>query len=60
MEITQWQKFCDELILPVVALIESNYLGTKDHLESYAPILIGSVHHLERGEDISSRPVVRA
>ncbi|MCL1466525.1 hypothetical protein LAY41_19235 [Argonema galeatum A003/A1] len=58
--ITEWLKFCDELNLKVIAIIESDYKGVCDRIESETPILKGSVHHLERGEDVSSRAMVQA
>lgn len=66
-EVDHWQGFCQELNLKVVAILYSDYHGTIDRLaspeeyrlECESPILKGSVHHLDRKEDVSSRPMVQ-
>lgn len=58
-EISIWKKFCKSLGLKVLAIIFSDYHGTEDFMESESPILKGSVHHLERGEDVSEREMVK-
>lgn len=58
--IPAWREFCLSLGLGIIAEIESNYSGLKDRIDSINPILTGSVHHLERGEDLSGRPMVVA
>lgn len=58
-EVEAWRGFCRELNLPVVAILHSDYNGTEDHLECESPILKGSVHHLDRAEDGSSRLMVQ-
>lgn len=58
-EVEKWQAFCQELNLPVVAILYSDYHGMGDRLESESPILKGSIHHLDRSEDVSSRPMVQ-
>ena len=58
-EIEAWLGFCQELNLPVVAILHSDYHGTEDRLECESPILKGSVHHLDRTEDASSRLMVQ-
>lgn len=66
-EVEAWQAFCRELDLPVVAILYSDYHGTSDcvatpeeyRIEGEFPILKGSVHHLDRTIDASSRPMVR-
>jgi CRISPR-associated protein Csx3 len=58
-EVEAWQAFCRELDLPVVAILYSDYDGTSDRFECESPILKGSVHHLDRMEDASSRPMVQ-
>lgn len=57
-----WREFCAELGLEVVAEVFSNYFGEVDEVTGVADdgILRGSVHHLERGEDNSERPMVIA
>jgi CRISPR-associated protein Csx3 len=46
--------------LGVIAVIESDYQGTEDRVISETPMLTGSVHYLERGEDVSGRLMVKA
>jgi CRISPR-associated protein Csx3 len=58
--VPEWQEFCTELNLKIVAIIYSDYNGVEDYIESKKPVLKGSIHHLERGEDISTRPMVQA
>ncbi len=60
--IPEWYEFANKVGLTVIAEIHSDYHGTKDTVEGVAQggILRGSVHHLERGESISSRPMVSA
>ena len=46
----------------MVAEIHSDYHGTEDKVDgaSHDGILRGSVHHLERGEPVASRPTIKA
>ena len=57
-----WREFCAELGLEVVAEVFSDYFGSEDEVVGAADdgILRGSIHHLERGEDNSERPMVIA
>jgi len=57
-----WRKFAEELGLVVVAEIFSDYTGTEDNVEGASSdgVLRGSVHYLERGENVSGRPMIRA
>ncbi len=59
-EIEPWKAFCDELELQVIAIVFSDFFGNNDVVESESPILRGSVHRLQRGEDVSQRPIVQA
>lgn len=59
-EVTQWQEFCQQLNLSIVAIIESDYCGQEDRILTKSPILKGSVHFLERGQDTSDRPTIQA
>ncbi len=43
----------------MIALIHSDYEGEADRVDTEEPLLTGSVHHLERGEDVSRRPMVQ-
>jgi CRISPR-associated protein Csx3 len=56
----EWEKVCEELNLKIIANIHSDYDGSKDKIASLSPILTGSVRYLERGEDVSRRPMVEA
>lgn len=58
-KIAEWEGFCGELNLKVIAVIHSDYQGKFDAIECESPILRGSVHYLERGEDISQRAIVQ-
>jgi CRISPR-associated protein Csx3 len=61
-QVAEWQAFCASFKkpLPVIAILISDYHGTEDQIVSTAPILQGSVHYLERGEPVESRPVIQA
>ncbi|AFZ59579.1 CRISPR-associated protein Csx3 [Anabaena cylindrica FACHB-243] len=59
-DIAPWQELCKSLGLSVVAIIYSDYDGVNDVIAQETPILKGSVHRLKRGEDVSSRAIVRA
>jgi CRISPR-associated protein Csx3 len=58
----EWREFAGKVGLAVVAEIHSDYHGTEDKVEGIAQdgILRGSVHHLERGEPVASRPMIMA
>lgn len=58
-KVQQWQTFCEELDLQVIAILESDYQGTRDRIKSESPLLTGSVHSLKRGQDTSSRPAIQ-
>ena len=56
----EWEDFCKELNLPVIAKIHSDYAATEDRIDSESPLLTGSIHHLHRGEEVSDRPMIKA
>lgn len=58
--ISDWKQLCMELDLNVIAILYSDYQGMCDRVDSEIPFLTGSVHHLERGENINNRPMVQA
>lgn len=58
-KVPAWEKFCSQLNLNIIALIYSDYHGVADLIESETPILKGSIHYLERGQDVSTRPMVQ-
>ncbi|MDD4476575.1 MAG: hypothetical protein PHY40_00220 [Patescibacteria group bacterium] len=58
----EWREFAKKVGgLTVIAEIHSDYHGTEDKVEGVAQdgILRGSVHHLERGEKIAERPLIK-
>ncbi len=59
-EIAPWERLCAELKLHVIAIVFSVFLGNSDVVASKEPILRGTVHRLQRGEDVSQRPMVQA
>lgn len=58
----QWQEFAKKVGLTVIAEIYSDYHGTEDVVKNIDSdnILRGTVHHLERGEQVSERPMIKA
>ena len=54
-----WQDFCQELNLPVVAIIYSDYNGISDEIIQLQDPLIGTVHYLDRQVDASTRPTIK-
>lgn len=58
----EWYEFARKLGLTVVAEVHSDYNGTEDAVgvADSDGVLKGSVHHLERGEPIANRPMIRA
>lgn len=68
----EWEEFCQKLGLKVIAKIHSqldaeqdevflahNWQEKTNELLKTTPILTGSVHKLERGENLSTRPMVK-
>lgn len=62
VRLPEWHEFCRKVGLTVVAEIRSDYHGTEDAVAGIGDdgVLRGSVHHLERGEQIADRPMIRA
>lgn len=58
--VREWEVLCEELDLRVIAVIYSDYQGTCDRIDTEGNVLRGSIHYLERGEDVSTRPMVQA
>jgi CRISPR-associated protein Csx3 len=60
--LVEWREFCQKVGLKIIAELHSDYHGREDSIQDIGPdgILRGSIHHLERGEDISQRPCVVA
>ncbi|MEH2363923.1 hypothetical protein [Nostoc sp.] len=42
-----------------MAIIYSDYEGVSDAISGETPIIKRNVHRLQRGEDVSSRPMVQ-
>lgn len=60
-KVAEWESFAAKLNLKIIAIIYSDYNGKEDSVANNGDgILKGSVHHLERGERIDTRPMVRA
>ena len=62
-DVTAWKEVCEKRLaqyLPVIAILYSDFEGKNDEIISESPVLIGKVHHLHRGENVSSRPMVQA
>lgn len=59
-KVDEWRQFCRELGIKIIAEIYSDYHGIEDSAEVMDGILKGTVHHLERGEDVSQRYCVTA
>jgi CRISPR-associated protein Csx3 len=56
----EWESYCAELGVPVIAKIHSEYNATSDRVDLESAVLTGVIHHLSRGEDVSDRPMIRA
>ncbi len=69
----EWEDFCQSLELKIIAKIHSQlnavedevlftdgWQGKTNELLETTLLLTGSVHHLERGENLSTRPMVQA
>lgn len=59
-KVSEWKDVCESLQLDVIAIIHSDYEGHADEIKTESPLLTGSVHYLERGENISTREMVQA
>lgn len=60
-QISAWENFCQSLNLTPIAKVHSDYNNTQDHVAiSPEGQIVGHIHHLERGEDISTRPMAQA
>lgn len=62
-DVADWQEFCEKELekpLPFIAIVYSDWDGKADTITNESPVLTGSVHHLARGEDASTRPMVQA
>jgi len=57
----EWREFANKIGLTIIAEIYSDYYGTEDKVEGIGQdgVLRGSVHHLERGESVAERPMIK-
>ncbi len=53
--VPEWQAFLEACHIPVLQVIHSDYHAGQDDVSS-SPMV---VHHLERGEDVSTRPTIQ-
>ncbi len=56
----EWTTFCEDLDVPVIAKIHSDYYATIDRIDPDLSLLTGTIHRLSRGEDVRDRPMIRA
>ncbi len=59
----EWKEFFTKLNIPIMAEVYSDYTGKDDFVEGVdkeSGVFRGSVHHLERGEQLSGRETVQA
>jgi CRISPR-associated protein Csx3 len=62
-DVIAWEQLCEKHLpqtMPVIAILYSDRDGKNDEITCESPVLIGKVHHLERGQDVSGRPMVKA
>lgn len=58
---SEWEAFCHNLNLDIIARIDSNYHATEDQIGVVVGcVLTGAIHRLERGEHLSERPMIQA
>jgi len=58
-EVADWQAFCRQLNLTVIAIIYSDINATTDTIQTQTPQLRGRVHRLIRGESVKTRPMIQ-
>ena len=58
-EVADWQAFCRQLNLTVIAIIYSDLDATTDTIQTQTPQLRGTVHRLIRGESVKTRPMIQ-
>jgi CRISPR-associated protein Csx3 len=57
----EWSKYCSGLNLTIIAEVRSDLSVDEDRIDrTEALVLTGVVHKLNRGEDVSSRPMIQA
>jgi CRISPR-associated protein Csx3 len=60
VSLEKWEKFCQKQGLQVIAKIHSDLDATVDRIDTESPVLQGTVHSLNRGEDVSDRLLIKA
>jgi CRISPR-associated protein Csx3 len=60
LEVAEWQVFCQEINLPVIAIVYSDIEATTDEIQSESPVFMGTVHQLKRGQPVGNRPLIQA
>ncbi|MEP0914541.1 hypothetical protein NDI45_26930 [Leptolyngbya sp. GB1-A1] len=58
-QVPVWKETCSDLNVQVIALLQSDYEGTCDRIDSETPMITGSIHYLKRGQDVSNRPMIQ-
>lgn len=58
---TEWKKFFTNLNIPIIAELYSDYKGSEDIMDRMEEdgVFRGSVHHLERGENLTNRETIK-
>ena len=58
----KWKDFFTGLGIPIIAEVYSDYTGTEDIVDTVGEdaVFRGSVHHLERGENLTKRETLQA
>lgn len=60
LEVAEWQVFCQEINLPIFAIVYSDIEATVDEIKTESPLFMGTVHQLKRGESVRNRPLIQA
>jgi CRISPR-associated protein Csx3 len=58
-KVNDWLGFCLDLQLKIIGVIHSDLYSKVDKITSISPIITGSIHCLQRGEDVSGREMVQ-
>jgi CRISPR-associated protein Csx3 len=58
----EWKEFFNQLNIPIIAELYSDYTGEEDFVSGVEDdgVFRGSVHHLERGENLNKRETIQA
>lgn len=58
--VEEWEKILEKFDIPVVAKLHSYYDSSQDIHFERNDYVVGSIHHLERGEDVTDRETILA